>query len=172
MPKSEDEMIAYLDNLPPRVSAQMFNALFRRWVTTAFELVVLVPSERGLQVALSVRPDDDTERPGMLHVPGTVMMRGDTESSALDRLVKGDMEGVELSPPTFVDFMPVPMGNGPDECARGQVTELIYLAVYRGGTFNKPTVLADVYNLPLQDFGWPYHRHLIARAIQYYEART
>lgn len=171
MPIAEDDVISYLDSLPPRVSPRMFNALFRRWVTTAFELVVLVPSEDGLRVALSVRPDDDTERPGMLHVPGTVMMRGDTESSALDRLLNGDMEGAELSRPVFVDFMPVPMGNGPDECARGQVTELIYLSLLTGGTFNKPTVLAGVDDLPLQKFGWPYHRHLIARAIKFYCVR-
>lgn len=168
MPLEEADVIAYLDNLPPRVSPHMFNALFRRWVTTAFELVVFVPDDDGLKVALSVRPPDDTECPGKLHVPGTVMMRGDTKLSCLSRLIDGDMQDVQLSVPQSVDVMDFPMGNGPDECSRGQVSERLYLSIYQGGTFKKPTVLADVHDLPIDQFGWPYHRHLIAKAVQYF----
>ncbi len=86
---NESEVVKFLNDIKWPVSPHMFNALFRASPTVTFELVVFQESPSGeLEVVLLKRPDDDTEFPGMLHIPGTVMRRGDTKEKALDRLRK------------------------------------------------------------------------------------
>lgn len=167
---TEEEVVRYLHELEWPVSPQVFNGLFRAWVTTTFELVVLVKGWRGLKVVLLTRPEDDTERPGMLHVPGTVMRRGDTKVSALSRLIR-ELEGARLSELKFVDLLDFPMGNGPDECARGQIVQRLYTAYLEGGTLPPGAVLSDSASLPIEKFGWPFHRHLVARAVEWHKTR-
>lgn len=165
----EVDVIQFLNELQWPMSPQMFNALFRASPTVTFELVVLAQSVSGSKVVLLTRPDDDTEFPGMLHVPGTVMRRGDTKEKAIERLCK-ELPGVRLSVPEFAGFLDFPLGNGPDECSRGQIVQRVYVCRLEGGVLPEAAVLADVDKLPLEKFGWPFQRHLVARAMQYLES--
>jgi ADP-ribose pyrophosphatase YjhB (NUDIX family) len=167
MVATEAEVVTYLNELKWPVSPQMFNALFRASPTVTFELVVLQKRFlRRTKVILLIRPDDDTEFPGKLHVPGTVMRRGDTSETALQRLCR-ELKGARFTTPEFVDILDFPIGGGPDECSRGQIVQRLYVSRLRGKTLPEGGILADAADLPLEKFGWPFQRHLVARAIRH-----
>lgn len=166
MAATEEDVISYLNNLTWPVSPRMFNALFRASPTVTFELVVLKERKGDVpDVVLLTRPEDDTEFPGKLHIPGTVMRRGETKEDAVNRLVR-EFAGAKLCKPEFVDILDFPMGEGPDECSRGQIVQRLYLAYLEGDTLPEGAVLARATNLPVGKFGWPFHRHLVARALK------
>src|SRR3989344_6237253 len=98
------------------VPSEIFDAWCGACIVTSIELSVLRNTTKHPEVLMIYRKDKFFHG---WHVPGTIILPGDTEESAMARLLQREV-GVTVTPPQFVDRGHVPMGNGPYENPRGQ----------------------------------------------------
>lgn len=162
----EKSLVQLLNKITWPVSPEVFNALLGAVPTVAIEVQVI--TELG-NVVLLPRPVGDTLFAGIIHGPGTVIRRGDTEESALMRAVR-ELGGANVSRPEFIDRVHVPMGDGFMQCVRGQEIGLLF-----GVEISYPMpshLLNHIYNpkiLPGNVLS--FHRPMIARAIEWWEKK-
>ncbi len=161
----ESDVIEYLTAINGRVSPQLFDALFGAWSTPSIEFVTIAPADFGYGIVLLRRPPHDTQFPGKLALPGTTVWKGDASKETVFARLRAELRA-KLSEPTFMDWMLFPKGEGPDECSRGQLCCLVHLVVVEGGDLPEDAVIVDENNLPLEEFGWPFQRHVIRRALE------
>ncbi len=97
----------------------IFHEIMRLTMTPILEVVPLRRKEKGIEILLLKRADNDPIWPNMLHTPGTVLRSTDTLDSAFSRLLKTELGGVKSSQPVFVT-------NTLHHSGRGMEASLIY----------------------------------------------
>ncbi|MDX1765714.1 MAG: hypothetical protein R3313_02050 [Candidatus Saccharimonadales bacterium] len=105
MPPSEEELKQAAETLaklkPGFLPLPIFLQTARLTVTSPVELVVLRKGKSGTEVYLTGRDSGDPFWPGLLHVPGTVVLSSDELGEDLEgpisRLVKDEFQGVEIT---------------------------------------------------------------------------
>lgn len=95
-----EEAARHLAELRPgRQPYSLFREAARIFALSAVELIALREGEKGLEVLLTQRPEDDEFWPLEWHVPGSVILADDVISgpndyrAPLDRLINGELEG-------------------------------------------------------------------------------
>ncbi len=88
----------------------IFSQIVRLVVTPTVEMVPFRRiQEKGLQVLLIKRDDDDPHWPGQYHVPGSVIRATDAKLSfqdAFNRIIKGEIKGIKvIKGPIFVQHL-------------------------------------------------------------------
>ena len=157
-------LVALLRKVEWPVSRDVFDGLLGAVPTVAIEVVILSPDKK--RVVLIPREMDDPFFAGKVHSPGTIMRRGDTEATALDRAMREI--SAEAAPPEFVGRFHVPMGSGPMDCSRGQEIGLLFVTCLRDEPFGQIT--ADVDDLPSNLVG--FHGPMIRKAVEFAKKRN
>jgi len=108
------------------VDKKIFDAWCSTCITVPIELSVLrVTNKKKLEVLMIHREDKFFHG---WHIPGTVMLPGDTEACALARL-RDKHVLADTSEPVFVDRLHVPVNQ---ENKRGQMAELLFVSFIQG----------------------------------------
>lgn len=163
MSTRDTSMAEGLRSLSWPLSQEMFLAVLALVPTVAVEVVIFTREEH---IVLLPRPDNDPFFSGKVHIPGSIVRRGDTEENTLARAVREI--GLPVSPAKFVDRVHVPMGTGPLENPRGQEIGLVFTA-----SLVVPTpvdlMTADPWDLPANMI--EFQREMVARAAVFHRAR-
>jgi hypothetical protein len=122
-PAEQKQLIKLLGKLEWPVPLELFNALCENLIMNAVELAVLRKTKDGPEILLFEREDKYFKG---WHLPGTIMMPGDTDESALKRLIVREVQTL-TSRFDYVDRKNTLKGTGEDEYARGQVYANLYL---------------------------------------------
>lgn len=110
--------------LPPRV----FDGWVENFPTTAIELCIYRAIDRQIEVWMVPRPPNDKHWPNEWHMPGTLIMSGETLNQSYRRLVRSEVGGGHRIPrPKFVEVFSLPKGEGPRRCRRGHGIGLLYM---------------------------------------------
>jgi len=164
-----DQLASLLKRATWPVPLSVFYPLMAFVPTNAIELVVIVDDYFATQprVMLFPRPDSDPFFAGMVHSAGVVVMRGDTEASALARVMTKELGGTEnVSQPRFVGNIFVPMGPLPDGNPRGQEIGHVYYTRWDRVPLPDNAMLCDPDALPDNIIG--FHRNIIEMAVDKY----
>lgn len=171
----EAQLASLLQRANWPLKPHVFDAALGLIPTVAFELVVFrgitaddyMDNVTGPEVLLLPRPEKDPFFAGLVHGPGTVMRRGDTEASALCRAMREFGGPESVTTPIFAGISHVPMGPLPNRCPRGQEIGLVYYCWMKEGVPSpKGAVFANVNRLPDNIIG--FHRFIVAMAIEKY----
>jgi hypothetical protein len=169
---TEQDVIDYLGSLEWPLTPKMFDAVLGIVPTFAFEVVIIVERKVGRKIVPHVlllpRPESDPFFKGLVHGPGTVARRGDTEETALSRVLKEVGGKGRVSSPKFVGNVHVPKGPLPNNCPRGQEIGGVYYAVWKRKRVLEDAVIADPKNLPDHVIG--FHRTMIEMAVKRYKS--
>lgn len=88
---------------PGNLPREVFEVMGSLMVYTAIELIPLRQTQRGVEVLLLPRDDDDPVWPSMLHTTGTIVRPSDEDfSDAFERLFKSELPDVPQTVPNFV----------------------------------------------------------------------
>lgn len=156
----EQELCQLLQKMTWPVSHEVFNTLCGTIITNPIELAVLRQTENETDVLMIERHDKFFDG---WHIPGTVVCPGDTEESALKRLIEKEV-GATVSRPRFIDRMHFPKGTGEGENPRGQEISLLFVCEI-GGEYKGPGKFFPVGNIP--ETTLTSHKVLIDRVRRY-----
>lgn len=133
--KQEGKQLAdLLGKLSFPCSPEVFNALCNNLITNPYELAVLKGRLSGNPEVLMIYREDNWYKGW--HIPGTVMLPGDTEESAFRRLVTKEVGG-DVTTAEFVDRMHFKAGNGYGENPRGQEISLLFTCDLVGEVYSR-----------------------------------
>ena len=127
---------------PGKLPLSLFNEVARLTVTPVVEVVPLSRKPTGsITVWLGKRPDDDPNWPGMLYVPGTIVLPTDTKddfSDATERVLTAKLASVQATRPVFVQNMFC-------KAKRGAEAALVYYTeIADGSAFGHPYDTQDL----------------------------
>lgn len=149
------------------VHPEIFDAWCSACITTSIELAVLKRDEKGGQPKVLMIHRKDKFFHGW-HIPGTIILPGDTEESAMMRLLEKEV-GARVTPHRFVDRSHVAKGNGPYQNKRGQEVEILFTCFlideYSGnGSF------FPLHTPPEETLG--HHKILLAKAVRWWDEQS
>lgn len=130
------ELVRLLNKMTWPVPRNVFNALCENLIMSAIELAVIRRKKLGFELLMFYREDEYFKG---WHMPGTIMQPGETELSALKRLIASEIKQ-KVSKPEAVGRMNFLKGSGPGQYKRGQVYATFFTASFHGnytgdGTF-------------------------------------
>lgn len=134
------------------IHRDLFNAWCQNFPTSGVELAVM-----SLENCIFLRYRDDEFFKGW-HLPGTLFVQGDTEASALKRLVNREV-GMNVTQPVFIDRNFVPKGKGRFENKRGQEVTLLYLCFADASSYRGDGRFFKLWNIPNNVLG--HHKKMI-----------
>ena len=143
------------------VPPEIFDAWCGACITTPTELAVLRRSEKREPLVLMIHRKDKFFHGW--HIPGTIMLPGDTEEGALARLVEKEV-GSPLPPPMFVDRVHAPKGT-----PRGQAAALLFVTFFPDGTPVEDRSFFPLFAPPEDTL--PHHKKLLARVAEWWRER-
>ena len=165
-PEQERTFIELSDKVHFPLSKTVFQAWCGAFTTTAIELVVFTLTGK---VFLLPRPADDPWFAGQVHGPGTIVLPTDqTKEGVLQRLMRKEIGGGDLTQPQLIDWFIFPRGSGPHENPRGHEVGILFGSIHSGEVPSDVT-LGDPEHLP--DNIIVFHRDLIARAHRWFKTQ-
>ncbi|OGZ15172.1 MAG: hypothetical protein A3J08_02850 [Candidatus Lloydbacteria bacterium RIFCSPLOWO2_02_FULL_51_11] len=106
------------------VPPQVFDAWCGACITVPIELAVLRKASDGTPEVLMIHRDDKFFLGW--HIPGSILLPGETEEIVFRRLARKEVIG-RISPPQFIDRMHTMKGN---ENSRGQEVSLLFACFF------------------------------------------
>lgn len=147
------------------VSSEIFDAWCGACVTTSIELAVLKRDEKsGGQPKVLMIHREDKFFHGW-HIPGTIILPGDTEESAMMRLIKKEV-GARVTPPRFADRSHVAKGDGPYQNKRGQEVAILYTC-FLIGEYSGNGLFFLLHTPPEDTLG--HHKILLEKAARWWD---
>ena len=105
-PAEQDDQLAYLLRRAKwPLSPKVFAALVNKTVSTPIELAVF---DNKLRILLFDRKDDEYEG---YHMPGTVLRDNETVPDAVERLLKSEVVGGNITPPISLGWKEITKGD-------------------------------------------------------------
>jgi hypothetical protein len=156
-------LVYLLGKLKRPYREDVFQAVCGAFVTCPVECVALT---RDGKVLMTRRPESDRVFGGLWHTPGTLLLKGDTQASALERLEhKDELRNLPHTPPQWVFSQEVMMGTGPDQCPRQQENSQVYITWVDERDYNGPGAFFPIWDLP-QDMVEHHRTHHLKRIRQ------
>ncbi len=139
---NNEAFLALLGKLEWPVPPDIFYALARKTVLPSVDLAIIQKGGGRAEVLLTKRPRSDPFFAGLWHIPGAIILPGETALSTLEKRVLKPDVGVSLTgEPEFLLARDILMGPaGRDSSPRGQEAYRLFQHVLR---LDDPAVLVD-----------------------------
>lgn len=154
------ELLAKIDWESKRpFSVETFHAWCAASITTPVELFVLRRRQVKWELLLLRRDDNDPFFAGEWHVPGTIMLKGESPDTALRRLRDREV-GETVTEPVLLETVDIPMGTGHGDNPRGQEVTRLYLSYWNGKGKPRHGKFFPLGRLPYNMVGHHFVHHL------------
>lgn len=158
---NNEAFVALLGKLEWPVPPDVFYALAAKIILPTADLAIIEKRKGRAEVLLTKRPPSDPFFAGLWHLPGAIIMPGETALSTIEKRVLKPDVGISLPrEPQFVLSRDILMGPaGEDTSPRGQEAYRLFEYVLRAEDPNMPVDGAESMLCPLDEMPSAFVRH-------------